>query len=111
MAKLHTEYKVILIYDEVDGHGYCHLREPSSEEWNTYNKERFNIKKRGRITENNDIVAKVNLFNKICIKLENIKDQNDKEVSDLSLIHPRLKAEAIFRKFEDKSEVDDDEKN
>lgn len=106
MAVLRTEYKAILIQDEKDGDAIGYFKEPTNEQWNVYQKERFIIKTKGKkivSNQSNDVTAKANLFDKIVVKVENLKDEHGKEMGMeqvKKLLPNRVKAEAIFTIFE-----------
>ena len=108
MAKLKTKHRVVFMEDAV-----AVLREPSTEEWNEYNRERFKVVRKRKIAENNEIKAKCNLFDKICEDIENLYDENDKEVKidRIGLIPAYEKQKIIFTKFEEDFIDEDNTKN
>ena len=110
MAILRETIEVIVIPDEVEGDGKVLLREPSTEEWNAYSRDRFELKRKNRELINHDISAKIELFNKICVEVVNIVDYEGKPIARHDL-PARLKAEAIFKAFEDKIADSENEKN
>lgn len=108
MAKLIAKHKVIFLGDAT-----ATLREPTTEEWNEYNKERFKIVRKKKVAENNEIKAKCNLFDKICLDIDNLYDENDQpvKVDRIHLIPAYEKQKMIFSTFEEDDVTEDDAKN
>ncbi len=100
MAKLTSTKKVLIL-----GDAYAYLREPTAAEWNEYNRDRFKVL-RNKTAENNDVLAKCNLFNKICTKLENVFDEKDVVVGidRIDLIPPYEKTKVIYNEYEKQDE-------
>lgn len=117
MAILRNQFKVILIHDDKDGDAYAYFREPTNEEWDKYQRDRFVIKTRGKkivSNRNNDVKAKAQLFDKILEKVENLKDASGKEYTleqCKKLIPDRMKAEAVFVIFEQEGAEEADGEN
>lgn len=86
--------------DEVDGKVI--LREPTAEEWNEFQTRSVQVSKRKSMEViNNTNLARVELFDRIVVRLENISDEEGEITLERLYAFPaRFKAECILRAFE-----------
>jgi hypothetical protein len=87
------------------GDGILELKEPSNKEWNEYKHDSIKInrvnKKNAVIDMSGVDVARATLFDKICVGVVNLEDENGKIThNDLQRIPDRFKCEAIMKIFE-----------
>ncbi len=83
--------------------GLIELREPTTEEWNTYQQKRSQFRN-GKVKSQDDI-AKAWLFDKLCTRIENIQVNGQTVTCEtLDKIATRTKAKMIFQAFEEDAE-------
>lgn len=101
MAKLAKDVEVRIGTD-----GLIILREPTIKEWNEFTSERYPVGKRNQMKDNSS-AARLSLFDKLLIRIENIED--DQGVITLETkdrIPARMKVQIIFDAFESGQDVD-----
>jgi len=82
------------------------LREPTNKEWNDFQSERYPVGRHNKMKDNSG-PARVALFDKLLIKIENIEDdQGVIALETKDRIYARLKGQIIFDAFESGQEVD-----
>ncbi|MDD5774362.1 MAG: hypothetical protein PHS64_00290 [Candidatus Omnitrophica bacterium] len=82
------------------------LREPSNREWNEFQSERYPVGRRNQMKDNSG-PARVALFDKLVVKIENLEDdQGVITIDSKDRIPARIKGQIIFDAFEAASDVD-----
>lgn len=100
MAKIGASIEI-----RVGEDGLIELREPTNREWNEFDQARYPIS-RNKV-KFNATAARVNLFDKLVIRLENIEDNNGPiGLEELGRIPDRVKADVVFKAFEQPGEID-----
>lgn len=82
------------------------LREPTNREWNEFQQDRYPVGKRNQLKDNSG-PARVVLFDKLVVRIENIEDdQGAITLDSKDRIPDRIKGQIIFDAFEASSDVD-----
>jgi len=101
MAKLRKDVEV-----KIGDDGKIILKEPSNHEWNDFVAKRYPLSKGNRLKDNSS-EARVELFDKLVVEIENIEDEKGLiTLETKERIPARLKAEIIFKAFESEETVE-----
>ena len=102
MTKLTKEHKV-----EYGATAVITMREPTNREWNTLNRDRVKVGRKGKVDTSKSLKARCELFDKVVTRIENLAD-DDGEITleTLERIPARLKETWIIDTFE--SDIGDD---
>ena len=99
--KLSAEIKINIGED-----GIVTLREPTNAEWNNFTAKRYPFGRRGRMIDNST-EARVELFDKLILKIENLEDaQGLITIETKERMPARIKSSIIFNAFETEEVVD-----
>jgi len=106
MAKL-EQHHIIEVGDGEEDPGYITLKEPSDEDWAKFMRDRYPVRRGGRQGPvDNSFAMRVWLFDRLCVKVENLADADGPIGEDWKeRIPSRLKAEMIFKTFENRDDV------
>ncbi len=91
---------------KVGDDGLVVLREPTPAEWNVFSANRYPMGKGNRMKDNS-AVARAQLFDKLCVRIDNCEDSKGPiKVESIDRFPNRIKADIIFKVFEETSEID-----
>ncbi|GEM_PF-6311144 len=86
--------------------GLIELREPTNQEWNRFEAERYPIGRNQKL-RNNATAARAALFDRLVLRIDNLEDGQGKLGLDtLDRIPERLKSDIVFKAFESVEQVE-----
>jgi len=86
--------------------GLVFFKEPSIQESNSYNREKFPVARRGKM-QNNTASAHVKYFDQWVIRIENISRGGvPLTLGNLDLFPARLKSDIMFKAFDNRDDVE-----
>lgn len=83
------------------------LRQPNNEEWNTFAKTRFPMRRGGQKPVDNSGPARVKFFDLLVVEISNIEDVTGPITMETKERLPEwIKTDVIFRAFENREDVE-----